>query len=64
MRKTEVFAVAAAAALMLAIAGGWVSSTNQVRATKPAAQIDPFQALVNANGPPTAHYADFSMVFN
>jgi hypothetical protein len=63
VRKTKVFAVAAAA-LTLAVVGGWASSTTQVRATKAAVQIDPFQAMVNAKNLPTSHYADFSMVFN
>jgi hypothetical protein len=68
MRKTNVFAVVAAGALILAGLGGWASSTAQLHATKAAApirvQIDPFQAMVNANGLPTAHSHDFSVVFN
>jgi len=68
MRKTKLLAVAAAAALILAGLGGWASSTTQLHGTKAAAsirvQIDPFQAMVNANSLPTSHYDDFSVVFN
>jgi outer membrane lipoprotein-sorting protein len=68
MRKTKVFAVAATATLILAVVGGWASSSTQVRATKAeariTAQIDSFQATANANRLPTPHYADFSMIFN
>ena len=68
MRQTKFFALAAAAALILVGLGGWARSTTQSRTTNTAApisvQIDPFQAMVNANGLPTAHSHDFSVVFN
>jgi hypothetical protein len=68
MRKTKLLAVVAAAALILAGLGGWASSTNPLHETKAAApirvSINPFQMMVNANGLPTSHYDDFSVVFN
>jgi hypothetical protein len=67
MRKTNVFAVAAAA-LILAGVGGWASSTIHARGTPAATpisvQIDPFQAMVKAKGLPTSHYDDYSLIFN
>jgi hypothetical protein len=67
MRKTKVFAVAAAA-LILAGVGGWASSTinagRTAAATPISVRIDPFQAMVKANGLPTSHYDDYSLIFN
>ena len=65
MRRTKAIAVAAASALIGAVVGGWwASPTAQMREMKAAVQIDSFQAMVNANGLPTSHYADFSMLFD
>jgi hypothetical protein len=67
MRKTKVFAVAAAA-LILAGFGGWVSSTinadRTAAATLISVQVDPFQEMVKAKGLPTSHYDDYSLIFN
>jgi hypothetical protein len=67
MRKTKVFAVAAAA-LILAGFGGWISSTinagRTAAATPITMQVDPFQAMVKAKGLPTSHYDDYSLIFN
>jgi len=67
MRKTKVFAFAAAA-LMLASIGGWGSSTVNAGRTTAAipinAQTDPFQEMVKAKGLPTSHYDDYSLIFN
>jgi hypothetical protein len=63
MRKTNLFA-AAAAALILACVWGWASSTGTKAAPPTTVQIDPFEAMVNAKSLPTSHYDDFSLVFN
>jgi hypothetical protein len=67
MRKTKVFAVAAAA-LILAGVGGWASSTinagRTAAATPIRVQMDPFPEMVNAKGLPTSHYDDYSLIFN
>ena len=67
MRKTKVLAVVAAATLILAVAGGWASSTTQMRATNAVApvsvQIDPLPLMANVKSLPAAHFADFSVVF-
>jgi len=67
MRKTKVFAVAAAA-LILAGIGGWASSTvsaGRITAAIPVSvQMDPFQEMVKANGLPASHYDDYSLIFN
>jgi hypothetical protein len=63
MRKTNLFA-AAAAALILACVWGWASSTGTTAAAPISVRIDPFQAMVNAKSLPTSHYDDFSLVFN
>jgi len=66
MRKTKVFA-AAAAALILAGVGGWASSTVNAGRTAAAApisvQIETFEAMVKAKDLPTSHYDDYSLVF-
>jgi hypothetical protein len=67
MRKTKVFAVAAAA-LILAGIGGWVSSTVNAGRTAAATpinvQMDPFQEMLKAKGLPASHYDDYSLIFN
>ena len=63
MRKTNLFA-AAAAALILACVWGWVSSTGTKAAAPTTVQIDPFQAMVTAKSLPRSPYDDFSLVFN
>ena len=68
MRKTKVFVVAAAAALILAGIGGWASSAVNAGRTAAATpihvQIDPFQEMVKAKGLPASHYQDYSLIFN
>jgi hypothetical protein len=63
MRKTNLFA-AAAAALIVACVWGWVSPTGTKAAAPTGVQIDPFQAMVNAQSMPSSHYDDYSLVFN
>jgi hypothetical protein len=67
MRKTKVFAAAAAALIMAGI-GGWASSTVNAGRTAAAipinVQMDPFQEMVKAKGLPTSHYDDYSLIFN
>jgi len=67
MRKTKVFAFAAAA-LMLASIGGWGSSTvnagRTTAATAISVQMDPFQEMVKARGLLASHYDDYSLIFN
>jgi hypothetical protein len=63
MRKTSLFA-AAAAALIVACVWGWTSSTGTKAAAPTTVQIDPFQAMVNGKSLPSSHYEDFSLVFN
>jgi hypothetical protein len=63
MGKISLFAVAAA--LMLAGVGAWATSTTQARIEAPAgARIDPLGITMNAKDPPSAHYDDYSLVFN
>ena len=63
MRKTNLFA-AAAAALIVACVWGWASPTGTKAAAPTGVQIDPFQAMVNAQSMPSSHYDDYSLVFN
>jgi hypothetical protein len=67
MRKTNVFAVAAAA-LIIAGVGGWANSTIRTHGT-PAANptsvlIDPFQAMLKAGDLPISQYDDYSLIFS
>ena len=60
MRKISMFA----AALILIAVGAWaVATTPRVVASTPVG-IDPFQMMTNATDLPTAHYVDYSLVFN
>jgi hypothetical protein len=64
MRQTNLFAAAAAAALILACVAGWATSDTQARVATPSTvQIDPFQVMVSAKKLPTEHIADYSFVF-
>jgi hypothetical protein len=64
MRKTTLFA-AAAAALILVGVGGWVASTpNATAAAAPTEQIDIMQLTVNAKDMPTQHFHDMTFVFD
>jgi len=63
MRKTNLFA-AAAAALIVACVWGWASPTGTKAAAPTGVQIDPFQAMANAQSMPSSHYDDYSLVFN
>jgi hypothetical protein len=63
MRSIVLF-TAAAVALILAVVGGWMSSTTQARIdTPPDARIDVRQLTTNAAPLPTDHPVDFSLVF-
>ena len=64
MRKTGLFAVAAALILATGI-GGWAASNTQARvATAASIGINPLQMMTNAKHLATEHYQDFSMVFH
>ncbi len=63
MRKTRLFAIAAA--LILAGVGGWAATTNtQARVTPTGVGIDPLQIMMSGKQLPAPHYEDFSVVFN
>ena len=59
MRKISMFA----AALVLIAVGAWAAATPRVVASTPVG-IDPFQMMTNATDLPTAHYVDYSLIFN
>jgi len=63
MRKTTgLFAITPV--LILAGAGGWMSSNTQAPIAAPAdVRIDPSAITVQANELPAQHYSDFSMIF-
>jgi hypothetical protein len=65
MRKTGLFAVAAAA-LILAGIGEWGASNTQAArvATATSIGINPFQMMTNARHLDTELYQDFSLVFH
>ena len=64
MRKTSLFA-AAAAALILAGVGGWVvASTPHASAAIPSEQIDIMQLTMNAKDMPAQHFHDMTFVFD
>ena len=64
MRKTGLFAVAAALILATGIAG-WAASNTQARvATATSIGINPFQMMTNARHLDTELYQDFSLVFH
>jgi len=60
MRKISLFA----AALILIALGAWaITTTPRVVASTPVG-IDPFQMMTNARDLPTAHYVDYTLIFN
>jgi Flp pilus assembly protein CpaB len=63
MRKTNLFAFAAAA-LILAGVAGWVASTPQASVAAPIeVRIDTSQVMMNAKDLPTERFQDFTFVF-
>ena len=63
-KMTDLFA-ASAVALILACVAGWAISDTQARVTAPATvQIDPLTMMTSPKQLPTAHFADYSFVFN
>jgi hypothetical protein len=63
MRKTSLFAVAAAALILVGV-GGWViASTPNASAAAPTEQIDIVQLTMNADMPPQ-HFHDMTFVFD
>jgi hypothetical protein len=62
MGKTGLFAVSAAA-LILACIAAWAVSDTQARVASPTDQIDPFKVMTSIKQLPTAHFADYSLVF-
>ena len=63
MGKTGLFAVSAAAALILACVAGWAVSGTQARVATPSVQIDPINVMTSAKQLPTEHFRDYSFVF-
>jgi hypothetical protein len=64
MRKTNLFAIAAAAALILIGVGGRVASTPQASFVAPTERIDTAQLTMNAKDMPTQHIHDLTFVFD
>jgi hypothetical protein len=63
MRKISLFAVSAT--LILAGLGAWAASTTHGRVEAAAVIVaDPLQIMRNATDLPTAHYVDYSVMFN
>ena len=64
MRKTTLFAAAAAALILIGV-GGWVASTPRATAAAaPTEQIDIMQLTVNAKDMPTQQIHDLTFVFD
>ena len=64
MRKTSLFAFAAAA-LILAGVGGWLASTPQASAAAPiGVRLDTLQMMMNAKDLRTERFQDFTFVFD
>ena len=62
MRNTTFFATAAA--LILAGVAGWAVTNTQAKIVTPAGDgIDPMQIMMSGKEVPSAHYRDFSVVF-
>ena len=60
MRKLSMFA----ATLILIAVGAWaITTTPPVVASTPVG-IDPLQMMSNARDLPTAHYVDYTLIFN
>jgi hypothetical protein len=63
MRKTTLFAVAAAA-LILAGFGVWAAAPTKARVLSTGQRIAPLQLhMMHGNGLPTEHFADYTFVF-
>jgi|KBSMisStaDraftv2_1062788.scaffolds.fasta_scaffold2608173_1 hypothetical protein len=63
MDKTNLFAAAAAAVILVCV-GGWVAPTpDATAATTPTEQIDIMQLTVNAKDTPTENFSDMTFVF-
>jgi hypothetical protein len=52
------------AAFILIGIGTWAVWTSQHVAAATPAGIDPFQMMTNATDLPTAHYVDYTLIFN
>ena len=64
MRKTNLFAIPAAA-LILAGVGGWVASTPQASVAAPiGVRVDTLQMMMNAKDLGTERFQDFTFVFD
>jgi hypothetical protein len=64
MRKTTLFACAAAALIVVGV-GGWVASAPLASVAAPMAiRIDPSQVMVNAKDLPTERFQDLTFVFD
>jgi hypothetical protein len=63
-KTTGLFAVSAAALILVCVAGWAVSDTQARVAASATVQIDPFKVMTSAKQLPTEHFADYSFVFN
>jgi hypothetical protein len=65
MHKITLFAVAAAALVVVGVAA-WVGTATQARVIAPIGvrAIDPLQITMNAKGLPTEEFVDYSFVFS
>ena len=64
MDKTNLFAAAAAAVILVCV-GGWVTPTPvATAAATPTEQIDIMQLTVNAQDLPAQHFRDMTFVFD
>ena len=61
--RTTMFFATAAAAILAGVAGWAVTSTQAKMGTPTGHGIDPMQIMVSGKELPTAHYRDFSVVF-
>ena len=65
MRKPPFFAIAIAAALVVAGVAGWAATNTQARVVNaPGEGIDPLQLMMSAKQLPSHHYEDYSLIFN
>ena len=60
MRKISMFA---AALILIAVSAWAITTTPPVVASTPVG-IDPLQMMSNARDLPTAHYVDYTLIFN
>jgi hypothetical protein len=62
MRKTTLFAVAAAALIATGF-GIWAAAPTNARVPETSQGIEPAKLMMNAKGLPTGEFVDYSLVF-